>query len=528
MMDTLKLRQKLLDLAIRGKLVPQDPNDEPASVLLERIHAEKVAMVERGELKPRDIKGDTVIFIGSDGLPYEKGRGESSTSVPIERALLNLPSGWSWARLRTIASVEAGKTPSKDAFVDDGIPYFKMYNLRNQRIDFDFQPQYIKPEVHFGQLAKSRIRPGDLIMNIVGPPLGKLAIAPETFPEANTNQAAVVIRSYAGLVPIIWLFYYLSEMSEIDSVSTRGSAGQVNISVNQSRDMIIPIPPLAEQRRIVEALDKYLALVDEIEQAQADLDALFAQLKSKVLDLAIRGELTAQDPDDEPASVLLERIHAEKVAMVKRGELKPKDIKGDTVIFTGSDGLRYEKPANGSCEARCIEDEIPFAIPNTWAWARLGSVSNYGSASSVSVEDISDDGWILDLEDIEKDTGRVLQKIKKSERPSSSVKRPFWRGQLLYSKLRPYLNKVLIADEDGYCTSEILPIELYGSIDPKYVRRFLMSDHFLAYADICVYGCKMPRLGTGDGQRALIPIPPLAEQSRITRLEESLIDILTN
>lgn len=87
---------------------------------------------------------------------------------------------------------------------------------------------------------------------------------------------------------------------------------------------------------------------------------------------------------------------------------------------------------------------------------------------------------------------------------------------------------MLIADEDGYCTSEILPIELYGSIDPKYVRRFLMSDHFLAYADICVYGCKMPRLGTGDGQRALIPIPPLAEQSRITRLEETLIDILTN
>ena len=374
MMDTLKLRQKLLDLAIRGKLVPQDPNDEPASVLLERIHAEKVAMVERGELKPRDIKGDTVIFIGSDGLPYEKGRGESSTSVPIERALLNLPSGWSWARLRTIASVEAGKTPSKDAFVDDGIPYFKMYNLRNQRIDFDFQPQYIKPEVHFGQLAKSRIRPGDLIMNIVGPPLGKLAIAPETFPEANTNQAAVVIRSYAGLVPIIWLFYYLSEMSEIDSVSTRGSAGQVNISVNQSRDMIIPIPPLAEQRRIVEALDKYLALVDEIEQAQADLDALFAQLKSKVLDLAIRGELTAQDPDDEPASVLLERIHAEKVAMVKRGELKPKDIKGDTVIFTGSDGLRYEKPADGKGEAKRIEVEIPFEIPEGWSWARLGQL----------------------------------------------------------------------------------------------------------------------------------------------------------
>ena len=114
--------------------------------------------------------------------------------------------------------------------------------------------------------------------------------------------------------------------------------------------------------------------MDEIEQAQADLDALFAQLKSKVLDLAIRGELTAQDPDDEPASVLLERIHAEKVAMVKRGELKPKDIKGDTVIFTGSDGLRYEKPADGKGEAKRIEVEIPFEIPEGWSWARLGQL----------------------------------------------------------------------------------------------------------------------------------------------------------
>ena len=527
-MDTLKLRQKLLDLAIRGKLVPQDPDDEPASVLLERIHAEKVAMVERGELKPKDIKGDTVIFIGSDGLPYEKRWGDSSTSDPIERNLPNLPSGWSWARLRSIASVEAGKTPSKEAFADDGIPYFKMYNLRNQKIDFSFQPQYIKPEVHFGQLAKSRIRPGDLIMNIVGPPLGKLAIVPESFPEANTNQAAVVIRSYADCIPIIWLFYYLSEMSEIDSVSTRGSAGQVNISVNQTRDMLVAIPPLAEQRRIVEALDKYLALVDEIEQAQADLDALFAQLKSKVLDLAIRGELTAQDPDDEPASVLLERIHAEKVTMVERGELKPKDIKGDTVIFAGSDGLRYEKPADGDGEERCIEDEIPFEIPDAWEWMRLGGISNYGNATSVPVKDIKDDEWILDLEDVEKDTGRVLQKLKKAERPTTSAKRPFRCGQLLYSKLRPYLNKVLIAEEDGYCTSEMLPIELYGNINPNYIRRFLMSDHFLAYADICVYGCKMPRLGTGDGQRALVPIPPLAEQSRIAQIEESLIELLTN
>lgn len=105
-----------------------------------------------------------------------------------------MPEGWEWARLEGVAYVAAGKTPSKDSFVEEGVPYFKMYNLRGQKIDFDFRPQYIKPQVHYETLAKSRIHPGDLIMNIVGPPLGKLAIVPESFPEANTNQAAVVIR----------------------------------------------------------------------------------------------------------------------------------------------------------------------------------------------------------------------------------------------------------------------------------------------------------------------------------------------
>ena len=137
------------------------------------------------------------------------------------------------------------------------------------------------------------------------------------------------------------------------------------------------------------------------------------KLRQKLLDLAIRGKLVPQDPNDEPASELLSRIHEEKLAMVERGELKPKDVRGDTVIFAGSDGLRYEKPADGKGKAKCIEVEIPFEIPEGWSWARLGAISNYGDASSVPIESIKNDAWILDLEDIEKDTGRILTKLKK-------------------------------------------------------------------------------------------------------------------
>ena len=154
------------------------------------------------------------------------------------------------------------------------------------------------------------------------------------------------------------------------SVKTDG-VNQSNINARKLKSFLIPVPSLAEQRRIVDALDKYLALVDGIERDRADLDGLLAQLKSKVLDLAVRGELVEHDPGDEPASELLSRIREEKLAMVGRGELKPKDVKNDTVIFTGSDGLRYEKPADGKGEAKCIEGAIPFEIPEGWSWCRL-------------------------------------------------------------------------------------------------------------------------------------------------------------
>ena len=185
-----------------------------------------------------------------------------------------------------------------------------MYNLRNQKIDFDFQPQYIKEEVHNGKLQRSRTEIGDLIMNIVGPPLGKLAIIPHSLPQANFNQAAVLIRPLQYKEVLVkYLFYYLSEMTEINSISTKGSAGQVNISLTQSQNMRIPLPSLAEQQRIVAEIERWFVLIDQIEQGKVDLQTTIKQTKSKILDLAIHGKLMPQDPNDEPASELLKRIN---------------------------------------------------------------------------------------------------------------------------------------------------------------------------------------------------------------------------
>ena len=235
------------------------------------------------------------------------------------------------------------------------------------------------------------------------------------------------------------------------------------------------------------------------------------QLKNSILQWAIQGKLVPQDPNDEPASVLLERIRAEKARLVKEGKIK-KD-KNESIIFRGDDNSHYEKfIATG--EVKCIDDEIPFEIPQSWCWVRLRSIIDFSKSSSVKPNEIAPEAWVLDLEDIEKDTGVLLAKKRMKDIQSKSDKHIFFSGNVLYSKLRPYLNKVIIADENGYCTSEILAFD-FGMILNKYAQIYLMSPYFVDYAMSDAYGVKMPRLGSKQGNNALIPLPPVKEQIRI-------------
>ena len=162
-----------------------------------------------------------------------------------------------------------------------------------------------------------------------------------------------------------------------------------------------------------------------------------------------------------------------------------------------------------------ITPEIPFEIPKSWLWCRLGSLCNYGVCLNADADEIPENAWVLDLEDIEKDTGRLLCRTIKRNRPPTSSKHIFYEGNVLYSKLRTYLNKVLVADQDGFCTSEILPLDFGKHIMPEFARCVLMSKMFLDYTAQCGYGVKMPRLGTEDGRKALFPLPPQNEQRRI-------------
>ena len=173
-----------------------------------------------------------------------------------------------------------------------------------------------------------------------------------------------------------------------------------------------------------------------------------------------------------------------------------------------------------SCDNRPYEN-VPFEIPESWRWANLGSISNYGFCTTVDVESLSDDAWVLELEDIEKDTARIIQRLNKNQRTIKGVRHKFNEGDVLYSKLRTYLNKVLVAPEEGFSTTEIIPIAPKEVIKPQYLAHVLRSKYFLDYTDQCGYGVKMPRLSTSDARKALIPIPPINEQKRIiTKVKE--------
>ena len=169
----------------------------------------------------------------------------------------------------------------------------------------------------------------------------------------------------------------------------------------------------------------------------------------------------------------------------------------------------------------CIDDEIPFEIPRGWEWCRLGNLVDFSKNKSVKACNIVPNSWLLDLEDIEKDSGKLLQKKRMVTITSISDKHKFEKGNVLYSKLRPYLNKVIIADEEGYCTSEIVCFD-FGMIYSKYAQLFLMSPFFVEYAMSDAYGVKMPRLGSKQGNNGLIPIPPIEEQRRIVNFISSL------
>jgi type I restriction enzyme S subunit len=337
-----------------------------------------------------------------------------------------------------------------------------------------------------------------------------------TLPVAILKECATINQDLKAII------LYMPQLAEYIYVCLKGMETQLllkytksgttveNVNFDEFQKVLLPIPPIQQIDRIMSSTGSAESVVSTIEDDKAALADYVIKAKSKILDLAIRGQLVPQDPADEPASVLLERIKAEKEELIRQGKIK-RD-KRESVIFRGEDNSYYLRTGE---LVESLEDWDFEELPDSWSVCCLGELCDYGNCTNIDTADIADSAWILDLEDIEKDSGVVLQKVRQGERNAGSTKHRFHKGQVLYSKLRPYLNKVVLADEDGYCTSEILPLEFERNILPQYARYFLMSPAFLRYANKCSYGVKMPRLGTADGKKAIISVPPVKEQKRI-------------
>lgn len=245
------------------------------------------------------------------------------------------------------------------------------------------------------------------------------------------------------------------------------------------------------------------------------------QLKASILQRAMEGKLVPQDPTDEPASELLKRIKAEKEKLIADGKIK-RDKK-ETELFRGADGKPYEKLADGTIQ----EVEVPYEIPESWEWVRLGCVASLSFFPNISGDKIPNCSWVLDMEDIEKETSRLLRKNYKTEKSSyKSNKVSFSQNAVLYAKLRPNLKKVIVADEDGFATTELIPIKLFGNTSPEYIKLCMVSPFYYFNIIQSVYGVKMPRVNSTFLSTTLIPLPPLAEQKRIVaQIEKALAKV---
>ena len=522
-MDTKALRQKILDLAIRGKLVPQDPNDEPAEVLLERIREQKQQMFKEGKLKKKDIKNDTIIFKGEDNLHYEKFQDGSVKCIEDEIPF-ELPEGWAWCRLNSIVDVRDG-THDTPTYVDKGIPLITSKNLVEGGIDYS-NVKYISEKDAISINDRSGVNIGDILFAMIGT-IGNPSMVTEDI-LISIKNVALFKFTFSKNLSNHFVMYFLDYAQE--DMKNKPSGGlQPFVSLNFLRTYLVPVPPVEEQQRIVSILADSINKIRNIDVLKNELTASVKKAKSKILDLAIRGKLVPQDPNDEPASVLLERIRVEKEELIKQGKIK-RDKK-ESIIFRGDDNSYYEKIGD---DIENIDTEIPFNLPDNWIWCR-------GCSCFSGMETTKPQGEFFDYIDIDSIDNR-LHCIKKTKRipvieAPSRASRAINSGSVLFSLVRPYLENIALIEEihsHSIASTGFYVCNSNGLLLPDYMFYLMISKYVVDGLNQYMKGDNSPSISRNDIENWLYPIPPIDEQRRICyilkttfatieKLEESLI-----
>nr|DAQ56523.1 MAG TPA: hypothetical protein [Caudoviricetes sp.] len=487
-MTAQQLKNSILQMAVQGKLVPQDPNDEPASVLLERIRAEKERLIKEKKIKKE--KNPSVIFRGANNLPYEKV-GKNEPVCLADEVPFDIPDSWEWTRLGQVIILLSG-TDFKPSEYNDrqcGIPYITgASSLSDSGVI----------ENRWTETPRVIANRGDVLLVCKGSGYGKTVIC--DIEEAHIARQIMAIKNQHTL-NMDYVRFFLQ--SCFDQIKAKGQGVIPGIDRSSVLSLLFPLPPLHEQKRIVAKLFEVIPIVDVYgtkERTLYEHNAEFpVQLKKSILQCAVQGRLVPQDPNDEPASILLERIRTEKQRLVKEGKIK-KD-KHESIIFR-RDNSHYEKLDGVEC---CIDDEIPFDLPESWKWVRLGCLLKIESGKSLT---------------------------SKEMKPGTI---PVYGGNGITGYHNTYLvdkETVVIGRVGYYCGSVYITEPKAWVTDNAFITTYPTE---CIDRDYLVFTLRSMNLGQNNNATAqpvvsgkkiypkLFPLPPLAEQKRIAmKLKEIL------
>ena len=494
-MNTKQLRQKILDLAIRGQLVPQDSSDEPASVLLEKIRTEKQILIEQKKIK-KDKKSS---YITCDLSPYQKYTehfADGSSKDITDEIPFEIPENWAWCRGYEILNPMESQKPLGEKF--GYLDIASIDNKNNKISEVKFIATSDAPS-----RASRKVKFGDTLFSMVRPYLRNIAFVEKEYSKCIASTGFYICSPNETLYSK-FLFYLMLSEYVVEGLN-KYMKGDNSPSINNENitNFLYPLPPLAEQRRIVEKIEELLALVDDLETNKTDLQSYIKQAKSKVLEMAVRGELVPQDSNDEPASVLLERIKKEQKSSKSKGK-------------TTEHNTHYE-------------EELPFNIPENWVWCRLGEITKiiqYGVSKSAKSEGLY---RLLRITDIQ------YNKVIWENVPFTDIKEKdaenfiLENGDFLFARTGATVGKSYLVEdlvEKSVFASYLIRISLLPNNNINYIKYFFNSEFYWQQISEKSIGIGQPNVNGTSLKKLFLPLPPLAEQHRIVEKIEHIFAVL--
>lgn len=480
-----ELKNSILQLAIQGKLVEQRPEEGTAEDQYREIQQEKRALIKAGKIK----KEKPLPEITEDEKPFD------------------IPDSWMWVHLDDLVTkeIKRGKSPAYTP-QSGTLVFAQKCNTKAGHIDLSLS--LFLDESKLSKYPESEfMRDKDIVVNSTGNgTLGRVGIYrdsnnPLHMPIVPDSHVTVIRVSPAVSTEYVFygLKYYQPYMEKLGS----GSTNQTELSANTIKALLFPLPPLAEQKRIVAKIEELLPLIDRYERAWSRLEDFNkhfpGDMQKSILQMAIQGKLVDQRPDEGTGEELYQKIQTEKRALVKGEKIKK------------------EKPL-----LEITEDEVPFEIPESWIWVRLLSVVDI--ATNLVQPSMYSDLIHVAPDNIEKGTGKLLLCRTVQEDRVASANHLFYKGQVLYSKIRPLLRKAIVAPFDGLCSADMYPLDT--KLDKKFLLYYLLSDAFNHQVAIAMSSrVKMPKINQDELGKTLIPLPPLLEQKRIVAQLEELLPL---